>query len=168
MHTQTKAIEMATLNSKRDLSEIIGDSIRNGAIAAATTTAAAVLCGQIENHQPIGPVNAVSHILWGDRAARQTGFSLKHTLTGAALNAAAVTSWAFIQEAAFGRTRRRATIGEAVLEGAAVSTLAYVTDYHVVPDRLTPGFEKRLSNKSLAAIYGVLAISLAVGALARR
>ena len=159
---------MVSINSERDLSEIVDDSIRSGLIAAATTTAVAAVCGQIEDRKAIGPINSVSHILWGDRAARETRFSLKHTITGAALNAAAVTSWAFIQEAVFGRKRQRASVGEAVLEGAAVSALAYVTDYHVVPDRLKPGFEKRLSNKSLATIYGVLAASLAVGALLRR
>ena len=151
----------------RSWNEIAADSLVTGAIAAATTTATAALCGQLEDGRPVGPVNAVSHILWGDSAARRTQLSVKHTLTGAALNAAAVTSWAFVQEAVFGRKRRRATIGEAALEGAAISTLAYVTDYHVVPDRLTPGFEKRLSNKSLATIYGVLAVSLAASALAR-
>lgn len=68
----------------------------------------------------------------------------------------------------FGRKQRRVTIGEAVAEGAAISALAYVTDYYVVPEQFTPGFEKRLSNRSLAAIYGVLAVSLGVGALLRR
>ncbi len=159
---------MTTNVANREMSDIVADSVRSGVLAAAATTAAAGICGQLEGRQPIGPINAVSHILWGDRAARQTKFSLKHTLTGAALNAAAVTSWALLQELVFGRKQRRSTVGEAVTEGATVSALAYVTDYYLVPDRLTPGFEKRLSNKSLGTIYGVLAISLAIGALARR
>src|SRR4029079_8260640 len=93
---------MIANSSDRGLSEIVSDSVRSGVIAAATTTATAAICGQLEEHQPIGPINAVSHILWGDRAARKSSFSLKHTLTGAALNAAAVTSWAFLQEVVFG------------------------------------------------------------------
>ena len=48
-----------------------------------------------------------------------------------------------------------------LLSGAAVSALAYLTDYHVVPSRLTPGFEKRLGGRSLLAIYAALAFSLA-------
>jgi hypothetical protein len=59
-------------------------------------------------------------------------------------------------------------LSEALVEGTVVSGLAYVTDYYVVPDRLTPGFEKRLSNKSLTAIYCALAVGLAAGALRRR
>lgn len=88
---------MVAPESNRELSDIIEDSVRSGMLAAATTTAAAAICGQLEEHQPIGPINAVSHILWGDRAARQTKLSLKHTLSGALLNAAAVTSWALVQ-----------------------------------------------------------------------
>ena len=159
---------MVAQESNRELSDIIEDSVRSGMLAAATTTAAAAICGQLEDHQAIGPINAISHILWGDLAERQTKLSLKHTLSGAVLNAAAVTSWAFLQEVVFGRRQRQATIGEALVEGAAISGLAYVTDYYLAPERLTPGFEKRLSNKSLAAIYGTLAMSLGVGALQRR
>jgi hypothetical protein len=40
-----------------------------------------------------------------------------------------------------------------------------VTDYKVVPERLTPGFELRLSNKSLGVVYGALAAGLVVGGL---
>ena len=47
--------------------------------------------------------------------------------------------------------------------GKTHSAVAYATDYHVVPERLTPGFEKRLSNESLAIVYGVLAACLALG-----
>jgi hypothetical protein len=38
----------------------------------------------------------------------------------------------------------------------------------LVPERLTPGFEKRLSNKSLLAIYGTLAVGLGLGLLGKR
>ena len=44
--------------------------------------------------------------------------------------------------------------------------MAYFTDYHVVPDRLTPGFEKRLSPKSLRVVYSALALSLPIASLA--
>jgi hypothetical protein len=38
----------------------------------------------------------------------------------------------------------------------------------VVPKRLTPGFEKRLSKKAMLATYVGLAIALAVGTRAKR
>jgi hypothetical protein len=53
------------------------------------------------------------------------------------------------------RTRSRALAG-----GALTSAVAYVTDYHVVPRRLTPGFEMRLSRAALAAVYVALALGL--------
>jgi hypothetical protein len=43
-----------------------------------------------------------------------------------------------------------------------------VTDYYLVPKRLTPGFEKRLSGKSLATVYALLAIGLAASELIAR
>ena len=155
------------MERKSSFGEIAANSLWTGAVATAATTATAAICGRIENRSALAPINAVSHIVWGDRAARHSESSVKYTVPGLLLNAAAVTSWAAVQELLFGRRKRR-SVGAAVAEGAAVSALAYVTDYHAVPDRLTPGFEKRLSNKSLATIYGVLALSLGVGALMRR
>jgi hypothetical protein len=52
--------------------------------------------------------------------------------------------------------------------GAAVSALAYVVDYHVVPRRLTPGFEMRLGRPALAAIYAALAFGLSARDLLSR
>ena len=40
--------------------------------------------------------------------------------------------------------------------------VAYVVDYHVVPRRLTPGFELRVPRRALAAVYGALAVGLAL------
>jgi hypothetical protein len=83
------------------------------------------------------------------------------------LNAAAVTSWAVVHEALFGRLgKQRYSLG-GLISGTCVSFLAYVTDYYLVPSRLTPGFEKRLSNRSLFGIHAALAFGLAAGTLWR-
>jgi hypothetical protein len=152
----------------RQLSEIVSDGVWNGAVATAATTAAVALCGELEDGRAIAPINAVSHILWGDEAARDSRVSTKYTVTGLVLNGAAVTSWAIVRELLFCRRQHRTTLANALAEGAAVSGLAYVTDYYLVPKRFTPGFEKRLSNKSLAGIYSVLAVSLGIAAWMRR
>ena len=47
----------------------------------------------------------------------------------------------------------------------ATSAVACFVDFHLTPPRLTPGFEHRLSHRSLAAVYGAFAVGLAVGAL---
>jgi hypothetical protein len=41
-----------------------------------------------------------------------------------------------------------------------VSALAYVTDYHVIPSRFTPGFELSLSRRSFPSLYAALALGL--------
>ncbi len=143
--------------------ESITHGLQGAALATFGTTAVAALAGEMENRAPLGPINAVSHILFGDEAAQHDELSLKHTATGALLNTAAIGSWAVVGELLFGGERRPATLPAALAAGAVVSGIAYVTDYHLVPERLTPGFEKRLSNKSLWAIYGALAVGLGLG-----
>lgn len=147
-----------------NLEQFTRDTLRTGTIATAATTLAVSALGKMEQDNAIAPINSVSHIAWGDKAAAQESPSLKYTLTGALLNSAAVVSWAAVHTLLFGR-RVRPSMAQALLGGTAVSALAYVTDYHVVPSRLTPGFEKRLSNLSLFAVYGCLAAALATGAL---
>ena len=151
----------------RSATEFIEDTLWTGTIATAATTAAASLCGQLEEGESIAPLNAISHIIWGDEAATHEAASVKYTMPGVVLNAAAVTGWAGVHELIFGGRRRPRSFGGAIAGGAVVSALAYVIDYHIVPDRVTPGFEKRLSNQSLAAIYTTLAVSLGVASWLR-
>ena len=104
-------------------------------------------------------LNATSHFLWGDRAGRKQGYSLKYTAPGLAANYGACVFWALLYEA-LGRGRRRSAT-RALVEGALVSAIAYVIDYHVVPRRLTPGFEMRLPRRALFFVYAALALGLA-------
>jgi hypothetical protein len=143
---------------------MFADSLKVGALAGVATTAAVAALSRRETGSASAGLNAVSHIAWGDRAARQQDPSLKYTLTGLALNAAAVTGWALVQDMLFNRRRG---LARSVAAGTATAALAYVVDYHMVPERFTPGFEKRLSGPALAAVYGVLAASLAAGAALR-
>jgi hypothetical protein len=49
------------------------------------------------------------------------------------------------------------------------SGAAYLTDYRVVPSRLTPGFEKRFSARGMAWMYGVLGAAFTLaGAITAR
>ena len=135
-------------------------------VAATTTvatTAAAAICGLVENGKAAAPVNAISHIVWGSKATRRNDPTAKYTGVGAALNAGAMLSWAAFHHWLFRPDRRSASLAGALARGAITSGIAYAVDYHVVPKRLTPGFEDRLSGRSLFAIYASLAVSLAVG-----
>jgi hypothetical protein len=146
-------------------------SVATAALTAAATTAAAAVCGWRENRNPVAPLNAISHIAWGEEAATQEEFSAKYTGTGVALNAAAMWSWALLFEKGFGGSNadeQRDAVSRSLLGGTVVSALAYVVDYHLVPKRLTPGLEDRLSSRSLLLIYIGLALSLAAGGLLSR
>jgi len=138
-----------------------------GTIAGVATTVTAVLCGMIEENKPLAPLNAVSHIVWGETAAHQDNLSAKFTATGLALNTIAVTLWAGVFEWIQSRAVEKPDLTQSLINGAAVSGLAFMTDYYLVPKRLTPGFEKRLSNASLLAIYSTLALDLALGSRCR-
>ena len=160
-------------SDNRNLQEFITDTLETGAIASTATTVAASALGAAELGNAFSPLNAVSHILWGDRAAFVDEATAKETITGVALNGAAVTAWAGLYELLAGRRARRSNLGrddiqQSLLAGAAVAGIAYVTDYYLVPKRFTPGFEKRLSNKSLFGIYATLALSLGLGGLLTR
>jgi len=148
---------------------LIRDALRGGGLAALTTTATVAGCGKVETGSAAAPINAISHIVWGDRAARVNRPTLKYTLVGILLNSAAVTMWAAVFAALFGsRHRDPQSLPARLAQGAFVAASAYVVDYALVPNRLTPGFEKRLSGRSLLAIYAVLAASLALGSRIRR
>jgi hypothetical protein len=56
-------------------------------------------------------------------------------------------------------------VSTALLDAAAVTAVAAVVDFKVVPERLTPGFEKRLTPFSVTIAYGALAVGMALGGL---
>ena len=144
------------------------NTLLTAGFATAATTLAAVALGA-RRKRPAKIINATSHIAWGDRDARRAHRpDLKHTLTGFALNAAAMGAWAATQRVLFGKPATD-SLTRAAAVGAATSALAWLTDYKVVPKRFTPGFELHLDAKEMTLMYGVLAGALALGrAMERR
>lgn len=147
---------------------IFQNALISGAIAGAATALVAIAAAKREGQTAAAPLNAVSHAIWPDEAPREDDWSGKYTGTGIALNSAACVFWAALYEALIGSNRNFQSPGAKLAGGAFASAIAYVTDYHVVPERLTPGFEKRLSNRALGAIYAALAASLPLRAVASR
>jgi hypothetical protein len=143
----------------------------SGTVSGLAAALVAALAGKRELDSYAAALNATSHILWGDKAAHSDKVSLKYTVTGFSLNHASAIFWALFYEKVFGlhgMIRRTGTIpveagpvAKPILGGATVAAAAYVIDYHLIPKRFTPGFEKRLSGKSLGAIFAALAIGLA-------
>ena len=138
---------------------IILRALASGALSGSASALVAAWHGRQEAGSVAAPLNATSHIVWGGEAANHDQVSAKYTATGLALHYGASFFWAAIYEL---------LPGPAPLRAAATAGLAYVTDYHVVPKRLTPGFELRLSKRSLATIYVALALGLCARDLLRR
>lgn len=134
----------------------------SGTIAATTTALAAAYAGRRETGSYAAPLNATSHILWGDGAALRNRPTLKYTATGVLLTHGAALFWATLYEKIFGRSASATRAPAMALAGAAlVSAGAYLTDYHLMPKRLTPGYEKRVSGRALTGIFAALALGLA-------
>lgn len=148
-------------------SEAFRDGAVSGAIAGAATAAVAAVRGARDSGSAIAPINATSHVLHGEKAAAVTHVDLEHTGVGLPIHIGSAMLWATLYERAFGTAADRGEVGKAFAGGFAVAALAYVTDYHAVPKRLTPGWEERVSGGSLGLIYAALALSLPLRGLLR-
>ena len=159
---------LPTASHDRRWRDALQNAALSGAVAAGTTSACVAVAGTRDSDSAVAPINATSHIVWGESAGANETVDARHTLLGMALNFGGCVFWATFFERYFGRAARRGDVATALLGGAAVAAAAYVTDYHVVPKRLTPGWESRISRRSLAATYVVLALSLPLAGLLRR
>lgn len=137
------------------------NALATAGLTTAATTLAALVVSKLETGSAPAGLNATSHILWGDEAAHVDGFEPKYTVVGGLLNAGAMLAWSVMHEAL---PRPRGTIA-AVTKGLLTSGVAYLTDYRVVPARLTPGFEKRFSPRGMAWMYGVLGAAFGLAGL---
>jgi hypothetical protein len=136
-----------------------------GSVTTVATTAAALIVSKLETGSAAAGLNATSHIVWGDEAASVDGFEAKYTLVGGLLNAGAMLAWSVLHEVMPQQTGTLAALGKGLL----TSGTAYLTDYRVVPNRLTPGFEKRFSPRGMAWMYGVLGAAFTIaGAITAR
>lgn len=166
IHTDTCSSSRPLLTG-RDLCRAIG----SGSLAGACASAVAAWRSKAEGGAPLAPINAVTHCIWPRRALEASSFSARHTLLGLAINHAAAVFWAVGFEALLrrwaGDAPREQPVATAAAAAATAAT-AYVVDYHVVPARLTPGFEAHLSGRSLAAVYVAIGATLFAAALLRR
>ena len=139
----------------------------SGTLASLASAAVLAWRGRRETGSPFAAINAPAHWLWGRESLHRDGPSLRHTLTGAVVHHASSLFWAVFYE---WLQSRRASRGAAtvVADAAATTAVAAVVDLKLTPQRLTPGFERRLSRPSLAGVYVAFAAGLALAVLARR
>jgi hypothetical protein len=140
----------------------IGHAIADGLLAGALSGAVLLVRGHTDTRHALAPINAISHWFWPQDALRRDEPSLKHSITGFALHYASSLLWSSVY--GWLRTRRqRPTPLNALVDAAAVTAAAAVVDLAVVPERVTPGFEHKLSRPSLGLVYAGFAVGLALG-----
>lgn len=148
--------------------DAVKDSLVSGGAAGALSAAVLAWRGRRDADSAVAPLNATSHIVWGDEALQADRPTARHTLTGALLHAGSAVFWGVLFEKLLGRERRQGTVEAVVKSAVKATTAAAVVDLCLVPRRLTPGFERRLSARSLWLVYGGLALGMAAGALLLR
>jgi hypothetical protein len=146
---------------------LLADTVVTGAATAFVTFLVPALMRAARGAPIAAPLNAESHVLWGDEAAVHDEISARYTGTGIATHVGACLFWSGIYEAAMGEVVRR-TATHDVAGGIATAAAAYVIDYHVVARRFTPGFELRYSPGEMLAFFVALAATLPLRRLAAR
>lgn len=142
--------------------EAAADARFSGGAAAAASLAMLALCGRRSIGSAVAPINAPSHIFWGDIALRKNRASLRYTLPGLALHVGSALFWGVLYEKFAAPPPGAGTA--ATLRNAGLATAgAALVDLRLVPARLTPGFERRLSTVGLLLTYGAFALGLAAG-----
>jgi len=106
---------------------------------------------------PASGTNAASQWVWGRKAKEQRGVSARYTLLGFSIHHTSSLFWATGYEL----WKRDSDPPERqVAKAASISALAYLVDYHVVPSRLSPGFDRRISGLGMVATYSAFAAGL--------
>lgn len=128
----------------------------SGTVVGIASSLVLALAAKAEGKHPVQPTNATGHWFLGDEAARVRTVDARHTLLGFSTHQGASIFWAAVYQAVRsiwpGRT--------ASVDAVGVSALAAFVDYVVVPKRLTPGWEKVVSPRSIALAYGAMAVAL--------
>jgi hypothetical protein len=139
------------------------DGMVAGTVAGLASLAALAVRGRMEGKSPWGPVNAPSHWVWGNRALRQDEPRARYTVTALLVHQLAAGFWGVLHEKFLGIRGKPKASGTLLRDAAATTTVAAVVDLVLVPHRLTPGFQDRLSPRSLVAVYSLFALGLALG-----
>lgn len=145
--------------------EVLYDAALSGAAAAVSSALVAARESTVAGSTPVAPLNAVTHCLWPERAFKEERFSARFTGIGAAIHLGSGVFWGLLFEMLRGRSQSPARITAAA---AATAATAYVVDYHLIPKRVTPGFEAHISERSFPKIYLALGAGLALASLVRR
>lgn len=146
-------------------SQIGLSAVVTGTVATLVSTAALAAFAKLEGKGALQPLNATSHWLNDDDAAKVDLPTVRHTGVGFFTHHASAVFWAAPFEAWLA-ANPPATIWALLRDSFVMAGIAGAVDYGLTPHRLTPGWELVLSKKSMLASYVALGFGLAAGALA--
>ena len=138
-----------------------------GSVASIVSAVTIAALAKLEGNRAAQPLNATSHWLHGDNAARIGGIDARHTGVGLVTHHASALFWALPFETWLSVRPPQSSIS-LLRDGAVMSAIAATVDYGVVPRRLTPGWELTLSKRSMTGAFVGLALGLAAGAYITR
>ena len=144
----------------QSLVKALNRAVRSGAYASIASTLVLMQRGVRDCRSAIAPVNAVSHWLWKNKAIYRQDATVRYSLTGYLIHHAASVFWAFFYELWAVRADKPVTVADSAKRGAVVASVACAVDLRCTPKRLTPGFERRLGNKSLFLVYTAFGLGL--------
>jgi hypothetical protein len=144
--------------------QVLQPALLDGTLAGLLSSLVLAWRGRTDIGSAPAPLNAPSHWVYGPRALRRNDASLRYTGVGMAVHYASSLFWAVLYRRLRAGRPQSGTAG-AVADAALVTTLAAAVDLKVVPERLTPGFERRLPPRSLWMVYAGFGAGLVLGGL---
>ena len=144
------------------------EGVVSGTSASVFSTLALAIAGRKQAGSWTAPTNSTSHWIWGWPALHVDRATWRHTATGYAIHHSAAVFWAVLHARSTQSVAATYRPGPAVAAGLAAAAIACVADFRATPQRLTPGFEHRLSRPALALVYGAFGLGMALASLAWR
>ncbi|MGH8762939.1 MAG: hypothetical protein ACREUR_06855 [Nitrosospira sp.] len=154
--------------SHKTWSQAFRSGLVSGTVASIVSTISLAIFGKAELDKSAAPMNGPSQWIWGRHAPYENRFSLRYTVVGYTIHHAASIFWAILHEKLRPRLNPARSKTATIAPAIATTVAAYIVDFYVIPERLTPGFEHRLSKHSLLMVYGTFALGLATLALMDR
>jgi hypothetical protein len=143
----------------------LNEGVVGGSLASVLSTCVLAAAGARQAGSAAAPINAASHWLWGDESLHADRPTLRHTLIGYLTQHVASIFWATLYSWIYGHREEAKQLPQAVAGAIATSAVAGLVDYQLIPKRLTPGYEHRVSTGAMVATFAALAAGFALGAV---
>lgn len=150
------------LSSIETGSGLLRQAALSGLLPSALSVVTLLLRGKGDAGTAVAPLNAPSHWLFGSEALRADRPSWRHTLSGILIHHGSSMLWGALYSQFFCQEGKKRSVAELSAGAVGVTAIAALVDLKLVPPRLTPGFEHRLSRQSLWLTYGSFAAGLAL------